>query len=47
MSIVGVEPNEITVDRVEAKASARFLHITKENPFSEITEVTHTEANSF
>ena len=32
-------------DRVGAKASARFLCITEEDSLSEISEVTHTEAN--
>ena len=35
------------MDRVGAKAPARFLSITEENSLSEIVEVTHTEANPF
>ena len=35
------------MDRVGAKAPARFLRITEEDSLSEIIEVTHTETNSF
>ena len=43
----GRAKNEIVTDRVGAKAPARLLCITKENSFSEVIEITHSERNSF
>ena len=42
----GRAKKEQVSDRVGARAPARFLCITEEDSLSEISEVTHAEANS-
>ena len=43
----GRAKKKIVLDRVGAKAPARFLCITEENSLSEIIEVSHTKTNPF
>ena len=43
----GRDKKRIIVSRVGVKAPARFLRVAEENSISEITKVTHPEADPF